>query len=156
MTANETLKPIIFEKELEVRDYECDMADGVNNSVYYNYFEHARHSMLKESGIDFAELARKRIGLVVTRAEVDFKRSLMSGDKCVIKSVVRRTSRVRFEFTQEIFKLPERILIATAKIIGVPINSDGRPKLPPELEPLILAMCSPLENEAVKVNDILG
>jgi len=46
---------------MEVRDYECDMADGVNNSVYLNYFEHARHSMLKTRGIDFAELARKKL-----------------------------------------------------------------------------------------------
>ena len=149
MTQNEKPDLKVFEKEMEVRDYECDMADGVNNSVYYNYLEHARHSMLKESGIDFAELARQRIGLVVARAEIDFKRSLMSGDKFVIKSVVRRTSKVRFEFTQDIYKLSDQTLIASAKIIGIPINPEGRPKLPPELEPLIMAICSPLEVKEV-------
>lgn len=51
-----------FECVMEVRDYECDLADGVNNSVYMNYLEHARHMLLKQGGIDFAALARQKIG----------------------------------------------------------------------------------------------
>lgn len=133
------------EQEMEVRDYECDMADGVNNSVYYNYFEHARHSMLKAGGIDFAELARQRIGLIVARAEIDFKRSLVSGDKFKITTVIRRISKIRFEFSQEIFKLPDLTLIASAKVIGLPIDPSGKPKLTPDLEALILPMLSEVE-----------
>lgn len=135
----------VFEKEMEVRDHECDMADGVNNSVYYNYLEHARHCLLKEGGIDFAELARKKIGLVVGRAEIDFKRSLMSGDKFVVKTVLRRISRIRFEFQQNIYRLPDNQLIVSAKILGTPINAEGKPKLSPDLEELVLPLLSPNE-----------
>lgn len=39
-----------------VRDYECDLQGVVNNAAYLNYLEHARHEMLRLSGIDFAEL----------------------------------------------------------------------------------------------------
>jgi len=138
----ENLPSIIHEITMEVRDYECDMADGVNNSVYMNYLEHARHSMLKQGGIDFAALARQRIGLVVRRAEIDFFRSLMSGDRFVVKSFIRRTSRLRFEFNQDIYRLPDNVLILKAKIMGTPINADGKPKLPPELESLIIPLCS--------------
>ena len=137
----------VFEKEFEVRDYECDMADGVNNSIYYNYLEHARHCMLKDGGIDFAELARKKIGLVVGRAEIDFKRSLISGDKFVIKTVLRRISRIRFEFEQNIFRLPDNTLMVTAKILGTPINPEGKPKLTPELEALVTPLLSPLPEQ---------
>lgn len=133
----------VFEKEMEVRDYECDMADGVNNSIYYNYLEHARHCLLKEGGIDFAELARKRIGLVVGRAEIDFKRSLVSGDKFVVKTVLRRISKLRFEFEQNIYRLPDQLLIVSAKILGTPINPEGKPKLDPELESMVLPLLSP-------------
>ena len=129
---------------LDVRDYECDMADGVNNSVYYNYLEHARHSMLKSGGIDFAELARQRIGLVVVKAEIDFVRSLMSGDRFIVKTKIYRASKLRFEFHQEIYKESDSQLIVRAKITGTPINPSGRPKLTPELEALIVPMCQSL------------
>lgn len=145
---NQEIKaPIVFEKEMEVRDYECDLADGVNNSVYYNYFEHARHSALKAGGIDFAELARQRIGLVVARAEMDFMRSLMSGDRFTVKTVIRRISKLRFEFTQDIYRLPDNQHMVKAKILGTPINAEGKPRLSPELEALVAPLLSPLESE---------
>jgi acyl-CoA thioester hydrolase len=144
---NENRKdPIVFTKEMEVRDYECDLADGVNNSVYYSYFEHARHCALREIGIDFAELARQRIGLVVASADIHFMRSLMSGDRFVVKTIIRRISKLRFEFTQNIYRLPDNQHMVKAKILGTPINAEGKPSLSPELESLVLPLLSPPED----------
>ena len=84
--------------ELEVRDYECDMQAVVNNGVYQNYLEHARHEFLKSRGIDFAALTASGINLVVTRAELDYRNSLVGGDRFRVSSLVKRASRVRFEF----------------------------------------------------------
>ena len=33
----------VFELKMSVRDYECDLQGIVNNAVYQNYLEHARH-----------------------------------------------------------------------------------------------------------------
>jgi acyl-CoA thioester hydrolase len=132
---------MVFECVMEVRDYECDLADGVNNSVYMNYLEHARHSLLKQGGIDFAALARQKIGLVIARAEVDFTRSLMSGDQFAVRTIVKRQSKLRYEFHQAIYRLPDEQVMVKAVITGVPINAEGRPRMPAELEPLILALC---------------
>ena len=37
-----------FKIALPVRDYECDMQGYVNNAVYQNYLEHARHEYLQK------------------------------------------------------------------------------------------------------------
>ena len=33
----------IFELEMQVRDYECDMEGIVNDAIYQHYLEHTRH-----------------------------------------------------------------------------------------------------------------
>ena len=69
-----------FKVDFKVRDYECDLQGIVNNSVYFNYLEHARHEFLHAKGVDFAKLAREKINLVVLRSEMDYKASLVPGD----------------------------------------------------------------------------
>ncbi len=119
--------------EFEVRDYECDMQGHVNNAVYLNYLEHCRHQFLKSQGLDFAEITRSGLNLVVVRAEVDYKRSLQSGERFVIGLRMERVSRLRFQFIQEIFLLPENRTVLKATILCSGVNSKGRPDLPKEL-----------------------
>jgi acyl-CoA thioester hydrolase len=116
--------------ELKVRDYECDMQGVVNNGVYQNYLEHARHEFLQSRGINFAEVTAAGINLVVTRAELDYKHSLVSNDLFVIRSLVRQVSRVRFEFQQDVFRLPDETLMLAARITGTSLNQQGRPFVP--------------------------
>lgn len=122
-----------FEIELSVRDYECDMQGVVNNSVYQNYLEHARHEFLKSIGIDFKEYTDKGFNLTVTRAELDYKYPLTSGDSFVITTNLQQESKIRFAFFQEILLLPERKTVLKGKIIGVALNAKGRPCIPEEL-----------------------
>ena len=74
-----------FRIEMSVRDYELDMEGVVNNAVYQNYLEHARHEYLKSMGIDFAAMVENKIHMVLTRIELDFKWPLTSGDKFVVE-----------------------------------------------------------------------
>ena len=122
--------------ELKVRDYECDMQAVVNNGIYQNYLEHARHEFLRSRGIDFAAVTASGINLVVTRAELDYRKSLVSGDVFYVHSLVRQASRVRFEFRQEIVRLPDETLMLSAKIIGTSLNQQGRPFVPELLRAL--------------------
>ncbi len=71
------MKEYIYRLDFKVRDYELDMQGGVvNNSVYQNYLEHARHEFLLSRGIDFAEYSDKGgIYLIVTRALMEYKLS---------------------------------------------------------------------------------
>ena len=116
--------------EFKVRDYECDIQGVVNNGVYQNYLEHARHEFLQAHGINFAEVTAAGIHLVVTRAELDYKNSLTSNDLFVVRSLLRKVSRVRFEFQQDVFRLPDEMLMLAARITGTSLNQQGRPFVP--------------------------
>jgi len=127
----------IFSLEMSVRDYECDIQGVVNNAVYQNYLEHARHVYLKSVGIDFKDYTDRGIILRVTRAEVDYKYPMTSGDIFLVTVSLKMESRVRFAFHQEILLLPERKVVIKGKIIGVALNLKGRPYIPEDFEKLI-------------------
>ncbi|NTU54338.1 MAG: acyl-CoA thioesterase [Chlorobiaceae bacterium] len=122
---------------MEVRDYECDMQGIVNNSVYQNYLEHARHVYLKSVGIDFREFTERGINLVVVRAELDYKSPLKSGDRFMVGLNMVRESPLRFAFYQDIRRLPDMKPAVNAKITGTALNGRGRPEIPAELERLM-------------------
>jgi len=123
-----------FSLEMAVRDYECDLQGVVNNAVYQNYLEHARHEYLKAIGIDFAALAARGINLVVTRVEIDYRFSLASGDRFVVEVRPERISKVRIGFRQDIRRLPDGREVVNALVVGTALNSRGRPQLPKELD----------------------
>ena len=122
--------------ELEVRDYECDMEGIVNNAVYMNYMEHARHAFLKHKGYNFAALPQKGIQLVVIRIEADYLYPLRSGDKFVVTANIERTSKLRFGFSQDIIRTQDNKPIMKAKVYCTSLNADGKPAYFKELEEL--------------------
>lgn len=128
--------PAPYSIELEVRDYECDLQGIVNNSVYHNYLEHARHCFLRDAGIDFAEITSRGIHLVVIRAELDYKQSLKPGDRFRVTVRMEQVGRIRWAFVQEILRLPDETLMVSGRITGASLNERGRPSSIPELEPL--------------------
>lgn len=121
-----------FSLDFKVRDYECDMEGIVNNAVYMNYLEHARHEFLHSIGINFAEMTAKGIIMVVIRAELDYKSSLRSGDTFTVCINVERESKLRFTFVQDIFNSDGK-LVLKARITGTAVNEKGRPDMPAEL-----------------------
>jgi acyl-CoA thioester hydrolase len=116
----------IHQIELSVRDYECDLQGIVNNAVYLHYLEHARHTLLLERNIDFAKLHNEGIDLIVSRIEIDYKLSLTSGERFVIRSSMHREGYLRVIFNQEIRRIPDEKLVVKAKVIGVGLRN-GRP-----------------------------
>ncbi|NOZ09892.1 MAG: acyl-CoA thioesterase [Gammaproteobacteria bacterium] len=116
-----------FKLDFKVRDYECDIQGVVNNGVYQNYLEHARHEFLLASGVDFAELAKQGINLVVTRAELDYKYPLRSGETFWVGLNLQQVSKIKFAFLQEIYRSADDKLIVSARIMGVALNERGRP-----------------------------
>ena len=118
-----------FEFGFFVRDYECDLQGVVNNAVYLNYLEHARHEILRQAGVDFAELHIEGVDPVVVRAELDYRRPLQSGDRFAVRTSAFRQGRLRLVFVQDIYRLPDNELILNGKVIAAVLRN-GRPDMP--------------------------
>jgi acyl-CoA thioester hydrolase len=125
-----------FQVEFKVRDYECDLQGIVNNSVYFNYLEHARHEFLAAKKIDFAQLARDKVNLVVIRSEMNYKDSLKPGDAFYVEVEVERLSRLKFAFNQKVIRAADNKLMLDAVVTGTSVNEKGRPFVPEQLEQL--------------------
>ena len=120
-----------FELEFKVRDYECDMAGIVNNSVYLNYLEHARHEFIKAMGLDFKGLLDAGVITVVAHADLSYKMPLRCGDSFTIKIRIEHTG-VRYIFYQDIYRLPDNKLCLKAVITTTSLIN-GKPSITDEI-----------------------
>jgi acyl-CoA thioester hydrolase len=129
----------IFSIEMSVRDYELDIQGIVNNSVYQNYLEHARHQFLLEKGIDFANLTEKGIILVVKSITMDFKVSLKSNDKFRVEVQTYKEGHLKLIFKQKIIRSSDNKTVLTANVIGVSLinNKLVKPDSIPEISNII-------------------
>ena len=127
---------------IEVRDYECDMQGIVNNAVYQNYLEHARHTFIKAQGLDFADITRAGVHLVVMRAEIDYKRPLKSGTTLIVESHCEPISKFKIKFTQRMIIEDSGQLSAQAEFIIASISDRGRPTQYPSIAKLFDSISS--------------
>ncbi|MCD8318898.1 MAG: acyl-CoA thioesterase [Paraprevotella sp.] len=130
----------IYELEMKVRDYECDLQGIVNNANYQHYLEHTRHEFLHTRGISFAALHDDGIDAVVARLTMAFKTPLRSGDSFVSKLRVEKTG-IKYVFYQDIYRLPDLQCCLKSQVETVCLI-DGRLGLCPELDRLL-----PTQNE---------
>lgn len=78
----------VFTLPFRVRDYELDQYGVVNNAVYLNYLEHARHEFMESIGVDPASIAASGRALALSEITLRFRTSLRSKDAFRGKSVV--------------------------------------------------------------------
>ncbi|CAM5525822.1 acyl-CoA thioesterase [Streptomyces aurantiogriseus] len=70
-----------FSVRVTVRGYETDVQGHLNQSVYINYAEHARWSLLQAAGITQAGLIGRGVGPVALETTIRYKRELLAGDE---------------------------------------------------------------------------
>ncbi|MBR1464874.1 MAG: acyl-CoA thioesterase [Bacteroidaceae bacterium] len=105
----------IFELNMKVRDYECDLQGIVNNANYQHYLEHTRHEFLLDHGISFAKLHEQGTDAVVARITMQFKVPLRSGDEFVSKLWLKKEG-IKYVFMQDIFRASDMKLAVRAQV----------------------------------------
>lgn len=122
----------------QVRDYEVDSFGGVNAATYINYMEEARKHYLYAIGIHINDLFKQNIGFVVGRYEIDYLCSLVGGDNFVVETKMERVSRLKVEFTQNIYRRADMALSVRCKNTGLPIDiTTNRACWPPMLNEIL-------------------
>lgn len=109
--------------EMEVRDYELDCEQIVNNANYLHYMEHTRHKFCEDAGLPFIEMHRRGIDSVVRRIEIEYHSSLHSCEKFLSCLSLERKGP-RFIFHQDIVK--QNGDIATTAEVTVVVTKDGK------------------------------
>lgn len=118
------MKKYVYELNMKVRDYECDLQGIVNNANYQHYLEHTRHEFLTATGVSFANLHQEGIDPVVARLTMAFKTPLKSGNEFVSKLYLRKEG-IKYVFYQDIFRLPDMKPVIKATVETVCLI-DGR------------------------------
>jgi YbgC/YbaW family acyl-CoA thioester hydrolase len=116
-----------FWLEIQVRDYELDPYRVVNNAVYLNYLEHARHEFLIAIGLDAARVAREGRSLALSEIHVKFRRPLRSRERCRVSVTVAEIRGARVVMRQAIARLPEGEPVLEAEAVAVFLGEAGRP-----------------------------
>ncbi|MFD5630791.1 MULTISPECIES: acyl-CoA thioesterase [unclassified Streptomyces] len=70
-----------FSVPVTVRGYETDVQAHLNQSVYLQYAEHARWSLLQASGISQRKLLDEGVGPVALETNIRYLRELRAGDE---------------------------------------------------------------------------
>lgn len=126
----------IYELEMKVRDYECDIQGVVNNSVYQNYLEHTRHEFLEANNLSFAELHDRGVDAMVSSIEIAYKTALRPGDSFISKLYLSKEG-VRYIFHQSIFRKSDEKLAVKAKVHAVTVVNGKLASGIPEFDELV-------------------
>lgn len=115
-------KEYIFQLEMKVRDYECDLQGVVNNANYQHYMEHTRHEYLESSGENFGKMHEQGIDAFVSRVDIRYRYSLRSGDRYLSCLNIKKEGP-RLIFLQDIYRVADGILAATGRVESVIVEN---------------------------------
>jgi acyl-CoA thioester hydrolase len=114
-----------FEMTVSVLPDDIDEQNHVNNTVYLRWVQEVAVAHWRALA---SPEARKAIGWVVLRHEIDYKAPAAFGDEIVLHTWVGKATRLTFERFTEIHRKSYRQLLSTARTLWCPINMQtGRP-----------------------------
>ena len=119
-----------FEYHTNVKGYELDSYNHVNNAVYLNYIEHARWEILKQ--FDLIEYFHKNeLFLVITEINIKYKREAKLFDELLIQTGIIEENPYMV-FLHKIYNKKTNLMITQARVKSLLINKEKIPHDLPE------------------------
>ena len=111
---------------LEVVPADIDAYSHVNNSVYLSWFDSVAWSHSAALGISLEECVRLRRGMAAHRAEIDYQRAAVLGDRVAVATwIVSTDHKLRVERRFQVRRAPDGQTLARARTDYVCINLDS-------------------------------
>jgi acyl-CoA thioester hydrolase len=125
--------PLIAHR-LTVRFRDCDPLGHVNNAVYLTYLEQARFTLWRAQ-IGFvarpvAEGGRRGEGMILARAEIDFRAQARYGDELEVQLGLASIGTSSFAYEYQIVRLPAGDVMASARTVQVWFDYDRGRSVP--------------------------
>jgi acyl-CoA thioester hydrolase len=118
------------ETTIRVRYAETDRMGLLHHANYLVYFEQARVELLRAAGLTYRDMEDQGFLLVMTKAELRYRRPAYFDDLLTVRTTVERTTAVRIDHRYEVFRGAE--LIAEGSTTLACVDRDGRPQALPE------------------------
>jgi len=108
-----------FSHRLEVRFRDCDAFGHTNNAVYLTFLEQARFAHWRSLwGFGDPQTPPEMPGIILARAEADYKRPSRYGDMLEVRLKVTELGRTSFRYEYEIVN-EQGETVLTAKTVQV-------------------------------------
>ncbi|WP_055494582.1 thioesterase family protein [Streptomyces sp. TP-A0356] len=108
-----------FAVQVTVRGYETDALGHLNQSVYLQYAEHARWSILQAAGVSPSELLAKGVGPVVLETTIRYLRELRAGDEVQVTCAFEWGEGKTFRIAQTILRTDGTVSAEVASVGGL-------------------------------------
>ncbi len=146
MTDPHQTPPAAGTTTLRVRYVECDPMGVVHHSSYLPWMEMGRTELLRAVGESYASMEEAGVFMVVTKAEIKYRRPLRYDDVIEIRTKVDKASKVKLHHSYEIVLIeragsapdladpavPTDGVCAVGSTELACVGSDGRPKAMPD------------------------
>jgi acyl-CoA thioester hydrolase len=111
---------------VQVRFRDCDPYGHVNNAVYLTYLENARFALWRAQSVQ---------GVILARAEVDFRSQSRYGDELEVRVRLDGLGRSSFRYAYEVVDVPTQRVVLTALTVQVHFDyaSQQSREMPDEL-----------------------
>ena len=106
-----------YSHRLEVRFRDCDPMGHVNNAVYLTYLEQARFAHWRALWNYRQPGSNPKVpGVILARAEVDYRAQAKEGDALEVRLTVGKIGRTSFQYEYEILDASGRVVISARTV----------------------------------------